>query len=158
MFDKNVYKVDNSGMPVWLHQSDMDFRTYCLTLILITWRIWWANNARKWQMGFNSAFKGLTSWLDYFCRNLSPTCLCISLQLFSSYVSLKGTRRRHKSCAVSPKPHFKMCNHLSISFYCCFVGYFISAHMSNELSAMTYSTLSCPSHTRQSVGEWCDMA
>jgi len=31
-----------------------------LTLILPTWRIWWApNNARKWQMRFNSAFKGL---------------------------------------------------------------------------------------------------
>ena len=31
-----------------------------LILILLTWRIWWApNNARKWQMGFNSAFKGL---------------------------------------------------------------------------------------------------
>ena len=32
-----------------------------LTLILLTWRIWWApNNACKWQMGFNSAFKGLS--------------------------------------------------------------------------------------------------
>jgi hypothetical protein len=31
-----------------------------LTLILLTWRIWSApNNASKWQMGFNSAFKGL---------------------------------------------------------------------------------------------------
>ena len=31
-----------------------------LTLILLTWRIWWApNNACKWQMRFNSAFKGL---------------------------------------------------------------------------------------------------
>jgi len=31
-----------------------------LTLILLTWRIWWAlNNVSKWQMGFNSAFKGL---------------------------------------------------------------------------------------------------
>jgi len=30
-----------------------------LTLILLTWRIWWAlNNASSWQMGFNSAFKG----------------------------------------------------------------------------------------------------
>jgi len=29
-----------------------------LTLILKTWRIRWApNNACKWQMGFNSAFK-----------------------------------------------------------------------------------------------------
>ena len=31
-----------------------------LTLILRTWRIWWAPNyASKWQMGFNSVFKGL---------------------------------------------------------------------------------------------------
>jgi hypothetical protein len=31
-----------------------------LTLILLTWRIWRApNNARKWQMRFNLAFKGL---------------------------------------------------------------------------------------------------
>jgi len=30
-----------------------------LTFILKTCRIWWApNNACKWQMGFNSAFKG----------------------------------------------------------------------------------------------------
>jgi len=34
-----------------------------LTLILLTWNIGWAtNNARKWQMGFNSAFKGLNMW------------------------------------------------------------------------------------------------
>jgi hypothetical protein len=33
-----------------------------LTLILLTWRIRWApNNASKWQMGFNSAFKGLNA-------------------------------------------------------------------------------------------------
>jgi len=31
-----------------------------LTLILQTWRKWWApNNASKEQMGFNSGFKGL---------------------------------------------------------------------------------------------------
>jgi len=31
-----------------------------LTLILLMWRIWWAsNNASRWQMGFNSVFKGL---------------------------------------------------------------------------------------------------
>ena len=31
-----------------------------LTLNLLTCRIWWApNNASRWQMGFNSAFKGL---------------------------------------------------------------------------------------------------
>jgi hypothetical protein len=31
-----------------------------LTRILLRWIIWWAcNNASRWQMGFNSAFKGL---------------------------------------------------------------------------------------------------
>ena len=31
-----------------------------LTLYLLTWRIWWVlNNASRWQMGFNLAFKGL---------------------------------------------------------------------------------------------------
>jgi hypothetical protein len=34
----------------------------CLTLILLTWGIWWApNNASRWQMEFNLAFKGLNS-------------------------------------------------------------------------------------------------
>jgi hypothetical protein len=33
---------------------------FILGLILLSWRIWWApNNAIKWQMGFNWAFKGL---------------------------------------------------------------------------------------------------
>jgi hypothetical protein len=44
--------------------------SYCwnyiyLTLILLTWRIWWApNKASKWQMGFKSAFKGLKKELQ----------------------------------------------------------------------------------------------
>jgi len=35
-------------------------QTQTLTLTLLTWRIWWARNTTsRWQMGFNSAFKGL---------------------------------------------------------------------------------------------------
>jgi hypothetical protein len=34
-------------------------KTAILTLILLTWRMWWApNNASKWHMWFNLAFKG----------------------------------------------------------------------------------------------------
>ena len=34
-----------------------------LTLNSLTWKIWWApNNASRWQMGFNSAFKGSVSY------------------------------------------------------------------------------------------------
>jgi hypothetical protein len=44
--------------PHWLNNNL--YFLVILTLILLTWRIWWAhNNASKWQMGFNSAFKGL---------------------------------------------------------------------------------------------------
>jgi len=36
-----------------------------LTLNTLTWKIWWApNNASIWQMGFNSAFKGLTKSME----------------------------------------------------------------------------------------------
>ena len=45
-----------------------------LTLILLTWRIWGApNNASKWQMGFNSAFKGLISPMfhTHFCFSIT---------------------------------------------------------------------------------------
>ena len=39
------------------------------TLTLLTWRIWWPpNNASKWQMGFNSAFKGLM-WHTAYLNN-----------------------------------------------------------------------------------------
>jgi len=42
-------------------RNQISFAKRTLTLILLTWRIWRApNNARRWQMGFNSAVKGLT--------------------------------------------------------------------------------------------------
>jgi len=38
----------------------ISFNICTLTFILLTLRIWWApNNANRWQMGYNSAFKGL---------------------------------------------------------------------------------------------------
>ena len=45
------------------------------TRTLLTWRIWCAsNNASKWQMGFNSAFKGLyTCVVGLVCE----LCMCI---------------------------------------------------------------------------------
>jgi hypothetical protein len=43
---------------------------FSLTLILLMRRIWWApNNASKWQMGFNSAFKGLNlTWGTFLLK------------------------------------------------------------------------------------------
>ena len=48
------------------------------TLILLMWRIWWApNNASKWQMGFNSAFKVLICDLQNSlpCTLFTNSCL-----------------------------------------------------------------------------------
>ena len=46
-----------------------------LTLILKTWRMWWApNNAWKWQVGFNSAFKG---WLFLLITLFMPAYISV---------------------------------------------------------------------------------
>ena len=57
-----------------------------LTLILLTWRILWAhNNASKWQMGFNSAFKELMLQKLCLFMNLlnKPVLALIGLTLLS---------------------------------------------------------------------------
>ena len=51
-----------------------------LTLYLLTWRIWWApNNARKGQMGFNSAFERLI-WISKTVIDLLIFQVCIFRQ------------------------------------------------------------------------------
>jgi hypothetical protein len=43
-----------------------------LTPILLTWSIGWApNNANRWQMGFNLAFKGLNSFLSFSLKDFN---------------------------------------------------------------------------------------
>ena len=51
----------SSPLCMWKFERLCSQTRLCqLTLILLTWRIWWAlNNASRWQVGFNSAFKGL---------------------------------------------------------------------------------------------------
>jgi len=49
-----------------------------LTIILLTWRKWWTpNNASKWQMGFNSAFKGLNVLQDSKCFLIMPNAVAL---------------------------------------------------------------------------------
>ena len=51
-------KLNSDGLAIRPVKSILSQET--LTLILLTWRIGRApNNASKWQMGFNLAFKGL---------------------------------------------------------------------------------------------------
>jgi len=67
-------------------------QTYFLTLILLTWIIWWSpNNASKWQMEFNSAFK----WLTYLCfvsKTLPQPCE------FYSVLCKMGFKTSQKKC------------------------------------------------------------
>jgi len=50
----------DSCQPTTHHHKSTLKGLWGLTLILLTWRIWWAsNNASRRQMGFNSVFKGL---------------------------------------------------------------------------------------------------
>jgi hypothetical protein len=57
-----------------------------LTLILLTWRIWWApNNVSRWQMGFNSAFKGLTLYFGQ-CTIIRYTRIYCLIHVFSWFV------------------------------------------------------------------------
>jgi hypothetical protein len=48
-----------------------------LTLNPLTWKIWLApNNASKWKMEFNSAFKGLTVILSMKLDLCQPSATC----------------------------------------------------------------------------------
>ena len=71
----NIYSTKIQSLSLFIHTFDEvgsgDFRlvtnyacVFFLTLILLTRRIGWApNNARNWQIGFKSAFKGLMTKL-----------------------------------------------------------------------------------------------
>ena len=63
---------------------------WALTLILLTWRIWWApNNASRWQMGFNSAFKGLMCYhalLVKLCSAMWPIAPLLTYRATSSLI------------------------------------------------------------------------
>jgi len=69
--------------------SDSKFtgRIISLALIPLTWRIWRVpNSASKWQMRFNSAFKGLKRYMHWFW-----------------YGSIAGIRSRAISLFLAPK-------------------------------------------------------
>ena len=54
-----------------MHGAKIKIAKTCLTLNLLTTTIVAPpSNASKWQMGFNSAFKGLNRFMYYFYREL----------------------------------------------------------------------------------------
>jgi hypothetical protein len=78
-------------MQILNHNSPITINTLNaeLTLTPLTWRIWWApNNASRWEMGFNSAFKGL-----------NPFCHFLALLGAHPILHVSGVR-------VNKEPHF----------------------------------------------------
>jgi len=64
------------GAEVWWRNVKVTFRKvlvkWILTLTLLMWRICWApNNASRWKIGFNSAFKGLENQGGLACTDSS---------------------------------------------------------------------------------------
>ena len=69
---QDLYVIDCSPTSFTVFASRL---MLTLTLILLTWRIWRApNNASKWQMGFNLAFKGLTGTVFWNLLILPSSC------------------------------------------------------------------------------------
>jgi len=79
---------------IWCFMTNIlqAFLMSSLTLILLTWRIWWApNNASRWQTGFNSAFNPLNP-------ELNP--ICYLLALLGAHHFLHVSRIRVKSLTL----------------------------------------------------------
>ena len=76
-----------------------------LTLILLTWRKWWTpNNASKWQMGFNSAFKGLS------VVNCFMVCMtAIQTKKSFTYTSLDKEWKTTPTFLIDTDLHFFIC-------------------------------------------------
>ena len=97
-----------------------------VTLILLTCRIWWApNNASKWQMGFNLAFRGLnikhynpsTSTINIFksmrCNSGRDTIVGIGTRYGLGGPEIKSRRGDDifRSRQYRPSsPHILLCN------------------------------------------------
>jgi len=67
-------KLDTLYICMHCHYIGSCLQLCHLTLTLLTWRIWWANNANKWQMGFNLAFKGLKQCHLMQCKHSCSSC------------------------------------------------------------------------------------
>jgi hypothetical protein len=69
VWSRNIKNRGSIYIYIYIYIYDISsLRVNDLTLILLTWRKWTPNNASKWQMGFNSTFKGLIVKINlYIC-------------------------------------------------------------------------------------------
>jgi hypothetical protein len=88
-----------------------------LTLTLLTWRIWWApNNASRWQMRFNLAFKGLI-FLEVNLYSES----CEVGHSFTQPADSYGITRGH--CSINwPPVYLKLCHSFTFTSMTCILS------------------------------------
>jgi hypothetical protein len=85
-----------------------------ITLNLLTWRIWWApNNANRWQMGFNLAFKVLIPFA-VSCNNLTNMNCRLMKRNFLTYVASYDLINRVVQSLILHLLTFS-CNHIRYS-------------------------------------------
>jgi len=86
-------------VSVWFPPDPQIWRWHdTLTLILLTWRIWWApNNASRWQMGFDSVYRGLKQWEPLNQHSVRSEKIWLDLFLFflQTTVTLKTLNKLH---------------------------------------------------------------
>ena len=83
-----------------------------ITLILLKWRIGWApNNTRKWQMGFNSAFKGLNNKIHILLSQVYCVWQVVKTQtiISNNHVYLRLQSHRGHRCVIVCCPSTSFC-------------------------------------------------
>jgi hypothetical protein len=115
------------------------------TLYLLMWRVWWApNNASKWQMGFNSAFKGLS----FLIKNVICRRQMIYHKQFEDAVGIH-TFQSQKSHEIAQSPtriQTKDDNPLTLNIgqpAACTLYHSSSHHLARAYPQNTYT---CPQH------------
>ena len=84
--DLETSRIGAPYIYIYIYIYDISsLRVNDLTLILLTWRKWTPNNASKWQMGFNSAFKVLKNIFRKYAR--------FQLILLNNTVHYRGHQR-----------------------------------------------------------------
>jgi len=116
-----------------------------LFLTLLTWSLWWVpNNAGRWQMGFNSAFRGLNHYVKrlrqtYSAKILMP--LSTGPSIFTICFSIKNSFSSREECIYV----FLNSNFRRVLNVVCFLQGYSPAF---ELSMPTFRNTQFILHTR----------
>jgi len=126
VFRRSLTNLHSNNLDVPNSASISKEKLLIITLILLTWRIWWApNNASMWQMGFNLAFKELSSFqLDMFselCRKsqrlISWNCSGMKQDIRNMKCEIWGQSRQNRSTCICHHEHMNSAKDKMINIF-----------------------------------------